>query len=86
MNNKAQLAELGLSIVVALMIFMAGMLFINPLKDSITTFRADMSCSSSATISDGTKAACLVGDATIPYLIISIIAIAGGIITNRLLI
>lgn len=86
LHNKGQLADFGLSLLIALMIFMSGMLFINPLTSSIDAARADLSCSSASTISDGTKLLCLVVDTVVIYFIIAVISLAGGMVLSKLLI
>ena len=83
MNDRGQIM---LSILFAVMIFFAGVTLFNFLGDDIDTARTALSCSDAANISDGTKLVCLVTDGIIPYFIISFISLAGGVITNRLLI
>lgn len=85
MNNKAQLSGLGISIIIAIFLFLIGMMCIGFIKDEVTRARGGLSCSS-ATISDGSKMTCLLVDVVVPYFIITIISVAGGIITARLLI
>ncbi len=82
MNNKGQ--TLGVAIIVAVMIFMVGMISLNFIKDQIDLTRNsdNMDCSNSA-ISDGAKLTCLAIDFTIPYVIITVLSISGGIITSR---
>ena len=74
-----------IAIIIAVMIFMAGMLFINPIKDDVTTARssANMDCSNQ-TISDGAKLACLGIDITIPYLMWGVLSAAIGMIIARI--
>lgn len=81
MNNKGQL---GISIIVAIMIFIVGMITINILKPEITTARAStaLDCGN-ISISDGTKLTCLMVDFTIPYFFIVILAAAGGLIVSK---
>lgn len=79
-NNKGQSA--ALAILTAFMLFMIGMIFINPLKTSIDSSRLGMNCSDS-TISDGSKLTCLIIDIVMPYFIISIFSIAGGLVISR---
>jgi len=86
LHKKAQFGELGLSLLIAMMIFMCGMLFINPISSSIDSARTDLSCSSAATISDGTKMLCLIVDITMVYFIMAIISLAGGIVLSKVLI
>lgn len=84
MNNRGQ--NLWISVITALMIFMAGMLFLNYLKLDITTFRgvSGLDCSN-LSISDGAKVTCLGADLVVPALIMTFIAIGGGIIGSRFL-
>lgn len=85
MKKKGQaLPGLGFAIIVAIFLFMVGMLSVNFLRDEVTSARssANMNCADSG-ISDGSKLLCLVIDLTIPYFIIIIIAAAGGYITQR---
>lgn len=81
--KKAQLAQLGMICLISLMFFMAGMIALNLIKDSVTDARTNLSCSSASTISDGTKLVCLLVDGTVPYFIISVFAIAGGMIVTK---
>lgn len=84
MNSKAQ--TLFISVLVAGMIFFAGVIVVNFIKDDVTTARgADALNCSSSTISDGNKIACLGTDIVIPYFIIIVLSAAGGLITSRLL-
>jgi len=78
MNNKGQV---GLAIISAIMIFMVGMVVINILKPEITNARdTDALDCGNETITDGTKLTCLIIDFTIPYYIIIMFSIAGGLI------
>lgn len=83
MNNKG--AGLLIAIVIAVMIFAAGMLFMNFIKDDVTSARLGMDCTNS-TISDGAKVTCLGIDIVIPYFILGILSSAGGIIVARFMI
>jgi len=72
------------SVVVAAMIFLAGMLFLNFLKPEVTNTRAiDALDCTNLSISDGAKLTCLGADATIPYIMIIILGAAGGYIASR---
>jgi len=84
MNNKGQ--STMLAIVVGIMIFIAGMLFVNPIKDDVTTARAadQMDCGN-LSISDGAKVTCLGIDAVVPYFILIVLGAAGGIIFSRII-
>lgn len=82
MNNRG--AGVLLAVVVAFMVFMAGMLFVNYLKPEVTNARATtgMDCSN-LNISDGAKLTCLGIDLVIPYFILGIVSASIGIITAR---
>ncbi len=82
MNNKAQISGIGIAIVVAMFLFIIGMININFIKDEVTRTRGDLNCSLT-TISDGSKLTCLLTDLVIPYFIIIIISAAGGLITSK---
>lgn len=75
--------QLGLMVITAFMLFMAGMLFVAPIMDSIAPARASLDCSSPADISDGTKVTCLFVDGIVPYFILLILSIAGGAIISK---
>ena len=89
-NKKAQ--TLGIAVMVAITLFIVGMLSINYIKPVVTIARdsSHLDCSNSAAdfpegISDGVKLTCLVTDLVIPYFIILIFSVTGGIITSRFL-
>ncbi len=77
---------LMLSLLFAIFIFIFGMVIMNFLKLDVTTARTALQCSSPASISDGVKLACLFVDGVIPYFILLVISISGGILLDRLLI
>jgi len=85
MNNRG--GVMMMSITVGIMIFITGMIFLNPIKDLVTETRAstNLDCSNAAVISDGTKLACLGVDIVVPYFIIIIISFSGGVIASRFL-
>ena len=84
MNKKAFTeSSLFFSILVAIVIFFAGMLVVSLLKPVITQSRLDSSCI--APLSDGGKALCLLFDITIPYFFVLIISIIGGIAVEKFL-
>lgn len=68
----------------AIIFFIFGMLFINFIGPDITTARNGLSCTDPS-ISDGTKLTCLAIDGVMPYFIILVISIAGGIILEKAL-
>lgn len=81
MNKRGQ--NLLLAILTAIIIFMAGMLFLNHVMDDVTLTRTiGLDCTSS-TISDGTKLTCLGVDLVIPLLIMVIVSTAAGAILSR---
>lgn len=82
MNKKAQA---GTAIIVAIMIFIVGMSAVNLLKPEVTSLRSvtGLNCVNASAISDGTKMVCLAVDITIPWVIISIFAVAGGIVFTK---
>ncbi len=85
MNNKGQI---GIAVIIAVMIFLSGMVVINILKPEVTIARdatTGLDCSNATGISDGTKLTCLTIDLVIPYFILIILAGAGGIITNKVM-
>ena len=86
MNKKAQ-ATLGLAMIVAITLFIVGMVVVNILKPEITRARdaTNLDCSNTAVISDGTKMTCLVVDLVLPYFMVLVISTAGGLITARFL-
>jgi len=85
MNKKGQ--TLGLAIIVAITIFIVGMLCVNFLMPEITRARGSsfLDCSNTAAISDGTKLTCLAVDIVIPYFIVLVFSITGGMIASRFL-
>ena len=85
MQKKAQ--TLGLAIIIAITIFIVGMLAVNYLKPEITRARdsTNLDCSNTNNISDGTKLTCLAVDVVIPYFIVLVFSVTGGLITARFL-
>ncbi|KKN08064.1 hypothetical protein LCGC14_1060630 [marine sediment metagenome] len=82
MNKKGQA---GMVIIIAIMIFIIGMSAVNLLKPDVTSLRSvtGLNCVNSSAISDGTKMTCLMIDVTIPWVIITIFAVAGGLIFTK---
>lgn len=81
MNNRGQ--NLMLAILTAVMVFMAGMLFLNHIMGDVSFARTvGMDCASD-TISDGTKATCIGIDFVVPIILISIVSISIGAIISR---
>jgi hypothetical protein len=83
MNSKAN--TLGLAMIVAVTIFIVGMISINFIKTEVTSARdaTNLDCSNAADISDGTKLTCLMVDLVVPYFILTIFSVAGGLIVAR---
>jgi len=83
-NKRGQ--TLGVAIIISIFIFIVGMLTINIIKPEVTVARspAVLDCANSS-ITDGNKLTCLAVDVVVPYFIILVLAIAGGIITARLM-
>lgn len=90
MNNKGQTVFLG--IVVAILLFLVGMVFINFISPEVANAQNEtnynlpgLSCGTAAdpnlTVSDGTKLTCLATEIVTPYYIIAILSVAGGAIT-----
>ena len=82
MNNKVQ--TIFLSVIFAVMIFIAGMLFMNHLPSVVSDTTSSLDCNN-LSISDGAKLTCLGADISMPYLFLTIFSLAGGIITAKLL-
>jgi hypothetical protein len=76
MNKKG---GIFLSVVIALLIFITGVLFLPFIMDSITNFRSSLDCSNSL-ISNGEKITCLMGDSVVPYVIWAFTSLALGYI------
>jgi len=79
-NNKG--GSLFIGIVIGVMLFIAGMITLNYIKDDVTTSRTSLDCDNHS-ISDGTKFLCLGIDFVVPYFMILIISVAGGIAFGR---
>ena len=77
--NKRGSVFFGISL--AIFIYIAGVLFMPFIMDDVTTFRDAMDCSGDD-ISNGTMISCLIGDATIPYLIWFFISLALGLVAG----
>jgi len=83
MNKKGQ--GWGLAIVVMIVLFISGMIFVNFMKTEVTRARNsnNLDCSNSD-ISDGTKLTCLVVDSVVPYYILIMFSAVGGLIAKKL--
>lgn len=84
MNRKGQ--NLLLGIITGVMIFMAGMLFLNHLMGEVSLARTVGFDCSSSTISDGTKVTCLGVDLVIPIVMVAIVSTAAGAILSRFIV
>jgi len=82
MNKRGQ--TLGLILISSVFFFIVGMTAINFLMPEIDRFRTDLNCASAATITDGTKLLCLVGDSVVIYWIVLVFSIVIGSITSRM--
>ena len=88
MNSKGQTGGLGIAIIVAVMLFIIGLMSVNFITGEVTNARdaTALDCSNTAVISDGTKLTCLAVDLVVPYFIILVFSAAGGYITARFLV
>ncbi len=82
MNKKGQ--SLALSIMGLIFFVIIALTSVNFFFNEIDTARAELSCSSPNSISDGTKLLCLVIDLTIPYWIWIALSVAVGFVIVRL--
>lgn len=76
MNKKG---NMFLGIILGLIIYISGVLFIPFITDDVTTTRNDLNCTNSS-ISDGNKLSCLAVDIVVPYIIWFFVSIAIGFI------
>ena len=79
MNKKG---SVFFSVVIGLIVFMTGVLFIPFIVDDITTFRTALDCEMTGTITSGTMMTCLFGSALIPYFIWFFTSLALGFIAG----
>lgn len=84
MNRKGQ--TMMLSILFAVVLFVMGIMVINFIRPEVLTAKVAMSCSDVANISDGTKLTCLLIGGVVPYFIVLVLSISGGLILDRVLI
>jgi len=87
--GQARAGSMGTAIIVALFLFIVGLMSINFITTEVTTARASVTgldCANVAGISDGNKLTCLAVDLVVPYFIILIFSAAGGYITAKFLI
>jgi hypothetical protein len=98
MNKRGGAIYAG--VVIGIIVFLAGVLFVEHLSNGIDSARISISCSSATTpitttlsngtiattdMSDGNKLTCLMVDTVIPYFIVTLIAIAAGFISKWLI-
>lgn len=75
--------NLVLALITAVMIFMAGMLFLNQIMNDVELTRSIGLDCDGTTISDGTKITCIGVNLVIPILMIAILSAAAGAILSR---
>jgi hypothetical protein len=76
---------LMLSVVFAAFFFIFGIVFVNFVQPDVRVAESGLNCDD-LTISDGAKLTCLITGGVVPYFIILILSVAGGVITERLII
>lgn len=81
MNKKATTA---LSVIFAIMYFMVGMMGYQFLKADITIQRDATHLNCAVPDTHGDKLTCLLLDGIIPLLILAVLSVAGGIVTDKL--
>ena len=84
MNNKAQMIVLKLMLAIVILIMAVG--FSQPLRENIdiaTNTSANLNCSVSETLSTPNKAACVVMDFSLFYLIGAMIAVGMAFVAGR---
>ena len=82
-NNKK--GSMFISIIMAIMLFMIGMVVVNFIKAPIDDARISLNCDNAAAISDGTKMLCLVEDISLVYFMVLVISIAGGCLIDKII-
>lgn len=80
---KDKRGGLYLAMLFALLFFMFGIWMLPFLQDSVTHARTSIQCTNSS-ITDGGKMTCLFVDAGVPYFIILVLILIGGIVGNEL--
>ena len=83
MSKKGQAVLWGIMMMVFL--FMLGMTLIDPIKDTVTQVRSadQLNCTSDA-ITDGAKSSCLIVDLMLPYFIVAVFSVAGGVAFSKI--
>ena len=82
MNKRG--GTLFIAVIIASMVFIAGMIVMNFIRDDSVTTRnsSNLDCSNSS-ISDGNKVTCLGIDLIVPYFVILVISAAAGLVGAR---
>ena len=80
-SMKSKKGNLYVAVVIALVIWIAGILILPFIVDDINSFRVNMDCSNSS-ISNTGKLVCLAGDSLVPYFIWTLVSIALGFISG----
>ena len=83
---KNKKGNIFFSLIIAVIIFMVGMIAVNFIKTEVTSTYSQLNCADTNNITDGTKLLCLLTDSTVPYFIVLVFSIALGVITEKLLI
>ena len=83
MNKKCSIGSVAFIALIAIGYFIFGMTLYQFLKPVIDVTRTSLSCTSPDTWGD--KGICLVVGSVIPLVILSIVSVAGGILTNNAL-
>jgi hypothetical protein len=81
MKLKNKKAGMFMGVIVAITLFIAGILFLPFITDDITTARNDIDCTNTS-ISDGAKLTCLQIDLVVPYFIWFLLSISLGFIVG----
>jgi len=84
MNKKG---SIGFTLVIAITIFLIGLPIINVIKPEVDTARGinGLDCANES-ISDGTRLTCLGVDLIIPYFILIVLSVIGGLMASKFLI
>ena len=67
------------------MIFICGLVLMNFILPEVDTARILLNCSNSTVLSSGNKITCIGIDGTVPYLILIIFSVTGGIILDKII-
>lgn len=80
-SMKSKKGNIYFAVVIALIIWIAGILILPFITDDIDTFRTDMDCENNS-ISNTSKVVCLAGDSLVPYFLWTLISLALGFIAG----